>query len=522
MKKHFFAKATALVIVLALVCALFAACGQSSGDNSSSSSTASQPQSSQSSESQPEEVSTADDDKSSDEVVTLSIYLMSSSVTDDVDLVEQAINEYVEPKIGVNVDITFINSGSFQETVSTMVRSGDPLDITFLSEANLRSLISQDAVTPLSDLLAQYGDGIENAVGKEFMEAAYIGGEIYAIPSLKDMALSRMLVYNKAIAEEVGVVEELDNVKSIFDLTPIYEKVAAAYPDLDMFGGAPNAMTFDTWDRDNLSDSLGVLMHYGQETEVVNLFETDEYMELCKLMRTWYTNGWIDRDIATGTDFWNARLTAKTAFSGITSYKPGNVETCSIQVGYDLGYCIMTPPTRTTSNVMNATLCIPASSENPEKAMQFLQLWYTDPVVGTYIINGIEGTHYEYKEDGGIGYVGSADDTRYYNYGMGWTYGNQFITPVWTGTALDVWDQTRAWNQSATISKAFGFAWNNSDYLNEVTACSNVLSKYRGDLETGTIDPEENIPKMVQELKDNGIERIIAAKQEQLDAFLAQ
>ena len=56
-------------------------------------------------------------------------------------------------------------------------------------------------------------------------------------------------------------MEELDNVKTIADLTPIYEKVAAAYPDIDMFGGAPNAQTFESWGRDNLSDSLGVLMN---------------------------------------------------------------------------------------------------------------------------------------------------------------------------------------------------------------------------------------------------------------------
>ena len=241
MKRHLFTKLIALVMVLAMMSVLLSACGQSGSTPSSS--TPSSGGSSSTDTSQPESSETGN--KESDEVVTLSIYLMSSSVTDDVDLVEQAINEYVEPKIGVNVDITFINSGSFQDTVSTMVRAGDPLDITFLSEANLRSAISQDAVTPLTDLLAQYGEGIEEAVGSEFLQAAYVNGELYAIPSLKDMALSRMLVYNKAIAEEVGVVEDLNNVKSVFDLTPIFEKVSAAYPDLDMFGGAPSAMTFE-------------------------------------------------------------------------------------------------------------------------------------------------------------------------------------------------------------------------------------------------------------------------------------
>ncbi len=510
MKRHTAKKWIACLMAVAMLVSVFAGCSETPSSQSETQSGTDQPESSQT------------NSTTEGEVATLSIYLMTSNVTDDIDTVEQAINEYVEPLIGVNVDITFVNSGSYEETVATMVRSGDPLDIAFLPENTLRSLISQDAVTPLSDLLAEYGDGIEDAVGKDFMDAAYIAGEIYAIPSLKDMAMSRMLVYNKAMAEEAGVIEDLDNVETIFDLTPIYEKVAAANPDMDMFGGAPNAQTFDSWDKDNLSDSLGVLMNYAQDTEVVNYFESDEYMELCKLMRTWYTNGWIDKDIATGTDFWNARLKAKTAFSGITSYKPGNVETCSLQVGYELGYVILTDALRSTSTVMNATLSIPASSPNPEKAMQFLQLWYTDSKVATLMIDGVEDVHYKVEDDGTIGYVGSADDCTYYNYSMGWIMGNQFITPVWTGSDPDVWDQTREWNESSLTSKAFGFSFDNSEVLNEITACTNVLTKYRGDLETGTIDPEENIPKFVQELKDNGIDRIIEAKQEQLDAFLAE
>ncbi len=459
------------------------------------------------------------------DAVTLNVYLMSSSITDDVEKVEKALSDYVRPLINANVDLTFINSGSYQDTVSQMVRAGDKdLDICFLSEVNLRTAIAQEAVAPMSELLEKYGDGIVDAVGEQFIQAAYINGEIYCIPSLKDMAQSRMLIYRKDMAEEAGVLEDLEDGKSmnLEDLTPIFAKVKEAYPDYDMFGGCPNAQSFGGWNWDNLSDSLGVLMDYAQDPTVVDVFESDYYMNLCKTMREWYTNGYIDKDIATGTDFWNARIKAGNTFSGITSYKPGNVETCEIQVGYDLGYVIITDALRCTSNVMNATLCIPEASPNKEKAMQLLQLWYTDPAVGNFIINGIEGENYEYKEDGSIGFITTQEESGYYNYGMGWTYGNQFITPVWTGTALDVWDQTRAFNESAKCSVAFGFAWNNEDYVNEVAACTNVLTKYRADLETGTIDPEENIPKFVQELKDNGIDKIIEAKQAQLDAFLGK
>ena len=68
----------------------------------------------------------------------------------------------------------------------------------------------------------------------------------------------------------------------------------------------------------------------------------------------------------------------------------------------------------------------------------------------------------------------------------------------------------------------FGLVWDNSEVLNEVTACNNVVEKYRAGLLTGCLDPETAIPQMNQELDAAGINTIIEAKQAQLDAWLAE
>ena len=54
---------------------------------------------------------------------------------------------------------------------------------------------------------------------------------------------------------------------------------------------------------------------------------------------------------------------------------------------------------------------------------------------------------------------------------------------------------------------------------NQLTACTNVMGKYHNALMCGALDPEEILPKFIQELKDAGIDDIIADKQEQLDAW---
>ena len=57
--------------------------------------------------------------------------------------------------------------------------------------------------------------------------------------------------------------------------------------------------------------------------------------------------------------------------------------------------------------------------------------------------------------------------------------------------------------------------------LNEITACNNVKTKYENALNTGSLDPATALPKMIQELKDAGVDTVIAEKQAQVDAWMA-
>ena len=59
-------------------------------------------------------------------------------------------------------------------------------------------------------------------------------------------------------------------------------------------------------DCDPLNNGLGVLLH-NTGTEVVNLYDTPEYEELCNQMHQWYTEGLILKD-APLTNAPNTRL----------------------------------------------------------------------------------------------------------------------------------------------------------------------------------------------------------------------
>ena len=84
-----------------------------------------------------------------------------------------------------------------------------------------------------------------------------------------------------------------------------------------------------------------------------------------------------------------------------------------------------------------------------------------------------------------------------------------------------VWEQQEEYNKNAKKSVAYGFIFDSSSVTNEITACNNVVAKYRASLECGSVDPEVALPEFNAELKTAGIDTIIAEKQRQLDEWLA-
>ena len=114
-------------------------------------------------------------------------------------------------------------------------------------------------------------------------------------------------VYRTDIAEELGL--DMSQVKSVFDLTPVLEKVKEAHPEMyPVCGGAGvnggiSGLTLSIPDVDYLGDDYyspaGVLL--GDDMTVVNLFETQEYKDRVKLAREWHENGLIMQELATPT-----------------------------------------------------------------------------------------------------------------------------------------------------------------------------------------------------------------------------
>ena len=56
----------------------------------------------------------------------------------------------------------------------------------------------------------------------------------------------------------------------------------------------------------------------------------------------------------------------------------------------------------------------------------------------------------------------------------------------------------------------------------EVSAIDTVVAQYAGIIAAGAQDPAEVLPKFLEDLNAAGIDKVVAEKQTQLDAWLAE
>ena len=465
------------------------------------------------------------DDLREPELVTLDVIMMASAGKDGSGEVVDAINAYLEEKLNIRINLTFISYGNYTQQTNLMLSAGEGIDVFPVYMTPLTTVANNGQILPLDDLLAEYGQGIVEQVGEEFINCGKVGDEVFGITTGRDLAASYGFEMRKDICDKYNI--DYENITTLDQLHDALVTVHTNEPDLVCVVPS-NGELIRNWGWDPLGDAgtpLGVLMDMGRSDTVVNLFETDYYREFVTTMHKWYEEGLIMADAVSNTENVGTMMGAGTAFGGFMNLKPYfNVQETT-NYGTEIVVSEIIPAFSTTSNVSMATWAIASSTKYPEAAMKLLNMMYTDPTLENLMIYGIEGEHYVVLGDAAngqkiIGYPEGVDATNTtYRPSGGWLWCNQFIGHVWTGNPADYWDVTREFNQTAIKSNAFGFTWDASNVRNQVTACTNVMQKYHQALMCGAVDPDETLPKFIQELKDAGIDAIIADKQAQYDEW---
>ena len=274
---------------------------------------------------------------------------------------------------------------------------------------------------------------------------------------------------------------------------------------------------------DVLGDGLGVLMNTN-DTKVVDYFETPEYASLLKTVRGWFTSGYILPDIATNKESTQSLIKAKKTYGHLGNMNPEAGTTDTRGTGQPIVVTSLAQQISTTQSVTNFMWAVPAYSKKAEKAVELLNLMYSDKDIFNLFAFGVEGKHYA-KVSGTENTIdfpsGVTAQTSGYNLGQPFMFGDEFIGHIWNGSSQDAWKQMDSFNKSAIKSKALGFLFDVSPVKTEYAAVNNVVGQYKLALENGVVDTNKILPEFISKLKAAGIDKIVSEKQKQLDKWAA-
>ncbi len=449
---------------------------------------------------------------------------------EDLDVVEEAINEITREKIGAEITLMPIAIAEYSSKVTLALQGGEKLDI-FESLGDFNNFVSTDMTYELNDLLDQYGQGIVDAIGEDWIAACTSEGTVYGTPTLKPIALTPMVIYRQDIADELGL--DMSSVNAIEDMTDILKQVKEAYPDMIPLAPVQTGqigLDVNWGDVDFLTDSMysptGVLM--GDDLTVTDLYSTDLYKERCELVRGWYNDGLVMQDAATTTSAAAETMSSGNYFCYIAAYSYPEKDTASSLEaqcgGYPIGAKIIGDAYLSTGDINAISWMISSTTDVPEAAMKFLNLTYTDADIINLLIYGIEGRDYVKNDDGTVSYPEGEDSTTvpYTAQLSCGTLGNYFLMYCLEGTDPASLEWELEQNKTAKTSPAMGFTFDSSSVKTQYTAVTNVIKQYLPGLNCGSLDPDTEIEKFISALNDAGYQDILNAKQEQLDTWAAQ
>jgi putative aldouronate transport system substrate-binding protein len=452
--------------------------------------------------------------------VKLNMYFIGGGQAKDADKVNEAISDYTKTKINATINITQFDWGSYDSKINAMVASNEQADVVFTCgwAFNFLSNAKNGALIELDNLISKYGKEVISAVGQDNLNALKIDGKLYTIPINKDKAHNYALMFNKALVDKYNL--DIKSVKKLEDIEPMLKVIKDKEPGIHAYsngaGMGNSAAMLADYDGLAGNGDLGVpgaiYSNGDKEQKVFNQFATPEFKSYSQLMAKWTKLGYMRSDLATLKN--NNDASEGKVFCMPQQSKPGKgAELSNTKVTWE--QVELTPAVISTSDLNNSMYGITRGSKNPEKAMEFLNLLYSDEKLANMVVYGLEGTHYT-MENGQVKQIGNSG----YSYSdMAWTLGNQFLIKTKVGENPDKMKLMKQFNDSSKKSPAAGFIFNSDPVKTELSNINTVTNQYVPLLVTGEVDIDKTLPEFLDKLKGAGTDKVIAEVQKQYDAF---
>lgn len=468
------------------------------------------------------------------DIVEVTVVIRNDPQKDDL-LVVSEMNKILAERYNLKLNLKAVPAAEYQDRITLMMTSGETWDWCYTASwtNNFYDRAEMGAFYDLYQLK-------DTESWKELMEVypegwydnAVIDGQLFGIPNYQIEYSPTALYIRKDMAEKYDLPYK--NLDAIWDLTDpeFYAwmlRVKEGEPDLYIYrptgtwmGGirVSDGKSYAGYNGANYCTTVGeeTVAFFANEVNYESIIK--QRLGMLKLIE----DGIIREDVYTmGDDSADYKAGKYVLWAGTA--KPGGEAEIAASMGREyiqmyVGSRDGGAPeySRTPTGGMTTVLGMNYASKDPEAALEFLKVIWTDVDLYNMFCHGIEGKHYNKV---GENRVEPIADSGYSRSGYGWGFGNQFNMWLIPGQADDVWEQTIKMNSEAQPINTPGFRPSTAAVAAEIGACKTVDAEYN--LQWLTCKNEAELREWLTEynakLKEAGVMKIVENLQAELDKY---
>lgn len=481
--------------------------------------------------------------------IELIFYIKSNPIPESERIMKKA-NQIIEKKIGAYLTLVTGDNLNYAEKMNTMINSNMSWDLCFTANwegINYYENAQKGAYADLTELLPKLAPETYSRIPANLWDSVKVNDKIYASVNYQQWGAAQRsgFRFRKDLIEETGFDwAALKGKPTLEVLRATGEFIGESmkkHPDMIGWETLATYNLFTNgplyWDMEEIGDmSVPGWIRYEEPQKVINQFETEEFMEFCRIMHDWYQKGYVRKDGATIKDSTPDRKAGRfiaeftTGWPDSIDFPEGlNTESMSMAT-HEAAPCVVISNTRTILKAgagANAAVAVNAKSKHIEKAVELIELLNTDDELYKLITLGEEGVDYVYDEDG----VSRAVDGKYFFEYNEWQIGQSY-SPDFNRTIYHRNEDGERRKRSQQVvfdadktaekSPLTGFVFDPSPVRAQISSCAVVVEEMIPSLTAGVFNPETAIPEFLSRLKTAGVDAIIKEKQKQLDEWNIQ
>ncbi len=477
-----------------------------------------------------------------DDLQTIDMWGMSFFGDAGAAEVVQAINDIAGEAINVNINWHICDIATYMQQIPLMMTDQKGPDLILCSAipvCSFSTFTSQNQLMDITDYLSAYAPKTLEMMS-DYIGATTVNDRIYAVPCYRMYNGSYWLVIRKDVTDALGLTEKAQAISSWSEYEALMKEVKERQGELDESLQTPwmtvaqtaegdvvsavgtiytgDSFASDCSSFDSLQDTTKMI-YVDEATNKVSCYvETPAYRYPCELAYKWMQEGLVHPDSQTIADGADNLCATGTIFCYHTKCEASVVADKTAGTGHPVIAVKVVDMQVQSYDASTWAWAVPSNSQNPDAAVAFMELLFTNPDIENLFVYGIEGRDYEVVD----GEAHLLENKVYQQ--SDFYFGNQFAAYPGQGSGADFRQTSEEGLRNAEISPYFGIVIDTSSIANELTAVASVKDQFSPALVSGTVspdDPSRGIDAYIAALKSAGIDKVIAEYQAQLDAFLA-